>query len=117
MAIFITALGILGLTAFSAVQRSREVGIRKILGASLGDILFLMVHDFLRLLIVAFIISMPLAYYGTRRWLESYAFKMDLNFVVCLISLLLVGLITIVTVFTQSYRTATTNPVEAIRYE
>jgi putative ABC transport system permease protein len=117
MAIFITALGILGLTAFSAIQRSKEVGIRKVLGAGILDILYLMVKDFLGLLIIAFIISIPLAFYGIRWWLEGYAFKMSLNFVVFLISLVVVGSITLITVFTQSFRAATINPVKAIRYE
>jgi len=117
MAIFITALGILGLTAFSAVQRSKEVGVRKVLGASLLDILYLMVRDFLKLLVVAFAISVPLAFYGIRFWLEGFAFKMDTNYLDFLIALFIVGFITLITVFMQSFHTATTNPVEAIRYE
>jgi putative ABC transport system permease protein len=117
MAIFITALGILGLTAFSAVQRSKEVGIRKVLGASITDILYLMVKDFLGLLLIAFSISIPVTIYGIRWWLEGFAFKMNPGYIVFAISLLLVGIITIITVFAQSYRTATLNPVETIRYE
>jgi putative ABC transport system permease protein len=99
------------------VQRSKEVGIRKVLGASIAHILYLMARDFLKLLIVAFIISIPLAIYGIRFWLEGYAFKMSINGMIFIISLTLVVFITIVTVFAQAYRTATTNPVEAIRYE
>ena len=117
LAVFITTLGILGLTAFSAVQRSKEVGIRKVLGASIAHILYLMAKDFLKLLIAAFIISVPLAIYGIRLWLEGYAFKMNINGMVFIISLILVVFITLITVFGQAYRTANTNPVEAIRYE
>jgi putative ABC transport system permease protein len=117
LAIFITALGILGLTAFSAVQRSKEVGIRKVLGASITHILYLMARDFLRLLMAAFMISIPLAVYGIRLWLEGFAFKMSINGMVFIASLVIVVGTTIVTVFAQAYRTATANPVEAIRYE
>ena len=117
LAVFITTLGILGLTAFSAVQRSKEVGIRKVLGASIAHILYLMAKDFLKLLIAAFIISVPLAIYGIRLWLEDYAFKMNINGMVFIISLILVVFVTVITVFGQAYRTANTNPVEAIRYE
>jgi len=117
LAIFITTLGILGLTAFSAVQRSKEVGIRKILGASVNHILYLMARDFLKLLIWAFLLSIPMSLFGIRKWLESYAFKMSPNYSIFIIALGVVGIITLITVFAQTYRVATTNPVKAIRYE
>lgn len=117
LAIFITSLGILGLTAFSAVQRSKEVGIRKVLGANVRDILYLMARDYIRLLIIAFVVSIPLALYGIRIWLESYAFKMTPDYMIFIIALGVVGIITLMTVFAQTYRVATTNPVKAIRYE
>jgi putative ABC transport system permease protein len=68
-------------------------------------------------LVAAFAISLPLAFYGTRLWLEGFAFKMNINYLVFFIALGVVGIITLITVFMQSFRTATANPVEAIRYE
>ncbi len=117
LAIFITVLGIFGLAAFNASQRVKEIGIRKVLGAGVAGIQLLLARDFIRLLMLSFVIAVPLSYYGLDFWLRDFAERMSLNVWLFIFPLLLVGVITILTVGYQTTKAALTNPVESLRDE
>jgi len=117
LTIIIAVLGILGLSAFMAVQRTKEIGIRKVLGASISRILLLLSRDFLVLILVSFIISLPVAIWGINYWLESFAKKMEPDPVLFFIPLLIIGFVTIITISTNVIKASLSNPVESLRYE
>ncbi|SDK97634.1 putative ABC transport system permease protein [Catalinimonas alkaloidigena] len=117
LAILIACLGLLGLTAFAVRQRTKEIGIRKVLGASLADLVLLLTREFLWLVLLAFLIAVPLAWYFMRQWLDDFAYRINLTawpFVLAGASaLLLVWL----TCSSQSLRAALANPVRSLRNE
>jgi putative ABC transport system permease protein len=117
LAIFIACLGLFGLSAFMATQRTKEIGIRKVLGASVSNILGLLSRDFMKLIIAASLLAMPLAYWVIQRWLENYAFHIDLSWWMLLIPVIALILITLITVSFQSVKAALTNPAKSLRYE
>lgn len=117
LAIFITVLGIFGLASFNASQRIKEIGIRKVLGASITGIQLLLAGDFIKLLVISFIIAIPLSYYGLNIWLQDFANRMSLNIWLFLVPLIAVGVITLFTVGYQTTKAAITNPVESLRDE
>jgi len=117
LAIFITSLGILGLAAFMAAQRTKEIGIRKILGANVSRIFLLLTKDFLILLAISFVIVLPLSYFGINEWLQTFANRMDLTIWLFIVPLILVSLVTLLTVSTHIVKASLTNPVESLRYE
>ncbi|MEW6364026.1 MAG: ABC transporter permease [Acidobacteriota bacterium] len=117
LALFITALGLFGMASYSAVKRTREIGVRKVLGASIGSILMLLVSDFLRLIVFSFVVSLPLLIVGVNMYLQQYAFRMKIDTWLFLWPLVSVSCVTLVTVSTQVIKAATVNPVDAIRYE
>ncbi|MBN2012941.1 ABC transporter permease [candidate division KSB1 bacterium] len=117
LAIFITALGIFGLSSYSAVQRTKEIGIRKTLGASVSRILVLLTKDTLILLGFSFIITLPLLFYGLNNWLNGFANRMSLNGWLFFVPLVLVAGITLLTVSYQTIKSALANPIDAIKYE
>jgi putative ABC transport system permease protein len=117
LAIFITVLGIFGLASFNAVQRIKEIGIRKVLGASVSGIQLLLARDFIRLLVISFIIAIPLSYYGLNIWLQDFANRMSLNVWLFLIPFVLVSMITLLTVGYQTTKAALTNPADSLRDE
>ena len=98
-------------------SRTKEIGIRKINGAKISDILKMVNSDFLRWTVIAFIIAVPAGGYAMFRWLEAYAYKTDLSWWIFALSGLLVLAVSLLTVSWQSWRAATRNPVEALRYE
>jgi putative ABC transport system permease protein len=115
--VFISLLGLLGLTAFSAVQRTKEIGIRKVLGANVLRILILLSKDILVLVILASVIAIPLGWYMIDGWLENFAYRAPFNYLLLItITLTSVMFVVFVTAF-QSWRTATANPVESLKYE
>jgi putative ABC transport system permease protein len=116
-AIFIACLGLLGLAIFNTEQRVKEIGIRKVAGASVMRILILMTKDFTKWVLLANIIAWPVAWYAANKWLENFAYRIDLTIWPFLLSGLLALLIALLTVSWQAIRTATANPVEALRYE
>ncbi|MHA4739038.1 ABC transporter permease [Dyadobacter sp. MSC1_007] len=117
LAILISCFGLFGLVTFSAEQRAKEIGIRKVLGASVTGIVALLSKDFLKLVIVAIIIASPLAWYATNRWLQDFAYKINIEWwVFILASAVAVG-IALLTVSFQSIKAALTNPVESLRSE
>ena len=117
IAIAIASLGILGLSIFMGESRIKEIGIRKINGAKISEILAMLNLDFVKWVAIAFIIATPIAWYTMNKWLENFAYKTELSWwIFALAGLLALG-IALLTVSWQSWRAATRNPVEALRYE
>ena len=117
LAIFISCLGLFGLSAFSAEQRRKEIGIRKVLGASIPDILILLGKNYLILTLISFVIGIPVAWYITNSYLQGYAYRISLGWTLFVEVAVLVILITMLTVGFQSLRAAMSNPVKAIKTE
>jgi putative ABC transport system permease protein len=115
--IFLSMLGILGLVMFSIQHRTKEIGVRKVNGASEIAILALLNTDFIKWLFIACVIATPLAWYAMHQWLQNYAYKTELSWWIFSLSGMLVLGIALLTVSFQSWRAATRNPVEALRYE
>ncbi len=117
LAIMIACLGLFGLAAFTAEQRTKEIGVRKVLGASVSGIVLLLSKEFTKLVALAFIVAAPLAYFATNRWLQDFAFQVAFSWWIFVIAGLAALAIAWLTVSYQSIRAALTNPVEALRYE
>jgi ABC-type antimicrobial peptide transport system permease subunit len=117
IAIFIGCLGLYGLVSFIAVQRTREVGIRKVMGATAGQIVGLFTKEFVWLIVIAFLIATPLAWYAMDRWLQSFAYRIQIGPSVFLVSVLLTFLIAALTVGYQSVKAALADPVKSLRSE
>jgi putative ABC transport system permease protein len=117
LAIFISCLGIFGLADFSTKKRTKEIAIRKINGAKVSEILTMLNKDFIKWVAIAFIIAVPIAYYAMSKWLENFAYKTTLSWWIFALAGLLALAIALLTVSWQSWRAATRNPVEALRYE
>jgi ABC-type lipoprotein release transport system permease subunit len=117
LAIFVSCLGLLGLATFTAEQRTREIGVRKVLGASVGSIVRLLSKDFLKLVLVAIVIASPVAWYAAHQWLQDFAYKIAVQWwMFAGAGLLAVG-IALLTVSYQAIRTALINPVKSLRTE
>lgn len=115
--VFISLLGLLGLSAFSAVQRTKEIGIRKVLGANIAGILILLSKDVLLLVVLASLIAMPLGWYVIDGWLQGFAYRAPFNYLLLAeIALSSMIFVLFVTAF-QSWRTARANPVDSLKYE
>ncbi|HEY4965063.1 MAG TPA: FtsX-like permease family protein, partial [Puia sp.] len=117
LAILISCLGLLGLVMFSAEQRTKEIGIRKVLGASMGSIISLFSKDFLNLIGIAFLIATPLAWYSMNHWLQDFAYKIDISWWIFALAAGVSVLITGVTVCYQALKAAFANPVHSLRSE
>lgn len=117
LAIFIACLGLFGLAAFAATQRTKEIGVRKVLGATVANITALMSKDFVKLVLVANLIAWPVAYVAASKWLEGFAYRIDIGWWVFALAGGLALLIALATVSTQAIRAALANPVESLRYE
>lgn len=117
LALFITSLGILSLTAFSATQRRKEIGIRKVLGASVKQVLVLLSKNYITLLIISFVFAIPVAYFALNKWLDNFANRIELSIWVFAIPILIISLFCLITVSYQSVKAAKDNPVNSLRYE
>jgi putative ABC transport system permease protein len=117
LAIFVACLGLFGLAAFATEQRSKEIGIRKVLGATVQDILVLFSTEFTRLVILAIVVASPFAYLALRSWLENFAYRIDPGVTQFVLSSALVLLVAILTVSYQALKAALANPVKSLRYE
>ncbi|MGH7452210.1 MAG: ABC transporter permease, partial [bacterium] len=117
LAIFIACLGLFGLAAFSAEQRTKEIGVRKVMGASVAGIVGLLSKDFIKLVLIANVVAWPVAYYAMNRWLQNFAYRLDLGWWVFALAGGLALVIALLTVSTQAIKAALANPVEALRYE
>ena len=117
LAIFIACLGLLGLISYTIVQRTQEIGIRKVLGATESSIVRLLSQDFLVLVLVAFVIASPIAWYALQRWLEGFAYRVAISWWIFALAGLLATFIAMLTVSFQSVKAATANPVDSLRSE
>jgi putative ABC transport system permease protein len=117
MAILISCLGLFGLASFSAEQRIREIGIRKVLGASVGGIVMLLSKDFLKLVAIAMVIASPVAWLIMHKWLQDFAYKTPISWVVFLVTFLSTLAITLATISFQAIRAGLANPVKSLKTE
>jgi len=117
LAIIIACLGLFGLASLMMVRRTKEIGIRKVLGASVPGIVILLGKEFLKLVVIGFAISVPVAWYAMTRWLENFAYRIEVSLWVFVLAGSIALMIALITVSWQSIRSALANPVEALRYE
>jgi putative ABC transport system permease protein len=117
LAIFIACLGLLGLTSYAIIQRTREIGVRKILGATVSNIVFLLSKQFVGLILVANIIAWPLAYLAMKQWLQNFAYRIGIGLWVFVLASVLVFVIALATISFQAVKAALANPVDSLRYE
>ncbi len=117
IAISIAILGLVGLSVFLTERRTKEIGIRKVNGARTFEIMAMLNKDFIKWVAFAFVIACPIAWYAMHRWLQNFAYKTELSWWVFVVAGTLAVAVAVITVSVQSYRAATRNPVEALRYE
>ncbi len=117
IAIIIACLGLLGLASFNAARRTKEIGVRKVLGASIANITILLSREFTRFIIYANIIALPVAYYAMNKWLQNFVYRIDNNPLIFILSGILAFLLAVLTVSYKSIRAARANPVDSLRYE
>ncbi|GAB2790269.1 ABC transporter permease [Rhabdobacter roseus] len=117
LAILISSLGLFGLGAFAAERRTKEIGVRKVLGASVGSIVALLSVDFLKLVLIALVIASPIAYYFMYQWLQNFAYRTDLHGWVFLVAAVIAVTIAFATVSYQAIKAALMNPVKSLRSE
>ena len=117
LAIFISCLGLFGLASFVAEQRTKEIGIRKILGASVSHLWVLLSKDFITLVIIALLIASPVAYYIMSQWLQKFTYRIDISWNIFLIAGIGALAITFITVSIQAIKTVTANPANSLRTE
>ena len=117
IAIAIALIGIFGVSAFLSESRVKEIGIRKINGAKIRDILLLLNKDIVKSIIVAFLIACPLSWYAMSKWLENFAYKTDISLWIFFASGIIASLIALLTVTLQSWSFAARNPVDTLRHE
>lgn len=117
IAIVISCLGLLGLVSFAAEQRTKEIGVRKVLGATIVSIITLLSKDFLKLICIAIVIAIPVAWYFMEKWLNNFAFKVDIDWKLFLAAGLLTIITAIVTISFQSIKAALMNPVKSLKSE
>ena len=117
IAIFIACLGLFALSAFVAEQRTKEIGIRKVNGATISEILTMLNKDFIKLVLIGLVIGSPVAWYFMKEWLSNFVFKTQIGVLPFLLAGALAIIISTITVGFQSYKAATTNPVDVLRNE
>jgi len=117
LAVFISCLGLFGLASFMAERKTKEIGIRKVLGASVSNIVLFLSKEFLKWILVANVIAWPIAYYAIYKWLQNYAYRTSIVFWVFLMAASVAFIIALLTVSYQAMKAALANPVDALRYE
>jgi putative ABC transport system permease protein len=117
ISIFIGCIGLYGLVTFMAAQKRKEIGIRKVLGATLGQIVWLFSREFARLLLLAFVLAVPVVYFAMSAWLEGYAYRVSIGGSTFLLTIGVSLVIACLTVGYQSLRAALANPVKSLRSE
>jgi putative ABC transport system permease protein len=117
MAIFVSCLGLLGLAAFVVNQRTKEIGIRKIVGASLPSLLVLLTKDFIRPVLISFLVAIPLTWFLLQKWLENYAFRVPITAWMFILPIVLILATAILTISTQTLRAASANPARSLHTE
>ncbi len=117
IAIFIACMGVFGLSTFMAEQKRKEIGIRKVLGASVSKIVYLLSRDLIWLVLFANFIGWPVAYYAMNRWLQNFAYRTNMSIGFFFLSALLILAVSLSTVSFQAIKAALANPVDSLRYE
>lgn len=117
LGLFIAMLGLMGLSAYSTAQRTREIGIRKVLGSSVNQILTLITLDFSKWIALAVVVAIPIAYFSMDKWLNNFAFHTSISAEVFIFPGLIVFLVAFLTILVQAYRASYTNPVDSLHYE
>ena len=117
VSIFISCLGLLGISSFSADQRSKEIGVRKVHGASIFAVVLMLSRDYARLMAIAIIIAIPIAYYYMQLWLSKFAFRIELNMTIFIAAGSIAFVVGALTVGYKSYMAATINPVRTLKNE
>ncbi len=117
IALFIAVIGLSGLASFTLISRTREFGIRKVMGASVIQIIRIVSRDFSKLILIAFILSAPISFLLMDGWLQNFAYRIDVSVLSFVLTLILMLMITFLTIFYSVFKVATANPVESLRYE
>jgi ABC-type antimicrobial peptide transport system permease subunit len=117
LAIFISCMGLLGLVIFTTNQRTKEIGVRKVLGASVAQIVSILSKDFLWLVFIASVFAMPIAWWAMKKWLENFAFKTTLSWWLFVMGALIMVFVALLTLSIQTFRAANANPVDSLRTE
>jgi putative ABC transport system permease protein len=117
LTIIISCLGLLGLVIYTTNSRTKEIGIRKVLGASVANIVSILSKDFVQLVMLAFVIAAPIAWWASYKWLQDYTYKTDMSWWVFAVSGFMMLLVAIITLSMQVIKTATDNPVKSLRTE
>ena len=117
LAIFIACLGLFGLTAFTAEQRTKEIGMRKVLGATVANVVTLLAKDFLKLVLIAIVVATPLAWYVVKQWLQNFEYRINLSWWMFVLAGAVAVIIALLTVSIQSVKAALVDPVESLRSE
>ena len=117
IAIFIACLGLLGLSAFAISQRIKEIGIRKVLGANVNSIVTLLSKDFLLLVVIASIISLPVGWWAMNQWLNEFAYRIQISWWVFAVAMAVALVVAFVTISVQAVKAAVSNPIKSLRTE
>jgi len=117
LAVFIACLGLFGLSSFTIVQRTKEIGIRKVLGASVMQIVTLLSQDFAKVIFIAALLALPVAYFAMETWLSNYAVRIDLSAWIFILPVAMIFLFALGTVSVQTIRSALSNPSKALKQE
>ena len=117
MTILVACLGLLGLVTYAAEQRIKEIGIRKVLGASVGGIVSLLSVDFIKLIGIAAVIALPVSWWSMHQWLQNFAYRINVEWWIFLLASILAMLVALFTVGIKAIRVAMGNPIKALRSE
>ncbi|MEM9325693.1 MAG: FtsX-like permease family protein, partial [Bacteroidota bacterium] len=117
IAVAIACLGLFGLASFTLKLRVKEIGVRKVLGATVNSIVLMIFRDYVKLIAIAAVIGIPLVYFGLRRWLDGYATRIDITVDLLLLPVVLLLFITLITISYQSFTAASSNPTKSLRTE
>ena len=117
LALFISCLGLFGLASYTSVQRTKEIGIRKVLGASVQQLIFLLSRDFVLLVLISFVLASPMAWYGINQWLQDFPYRADVSLWMFALTALLAVIVAFITVSYQTFTAANANPVNSLRSE
>ena len=117
LAIFIACLGLFGLATYMAEQRTKEIGVRKVLGASVSNIVSMLSKDFAKLVLIAAVIAFPIAWFAMNKWLQDFAYRINIGWWIFIAAAVITLLIALATVVFQAIKAAVANPVKSLRTE